>query len=187
MGNNSERQSKQETSGLINSEWIHKGRIISLRMDTFKLEDGSSIKREIVVHPGAVVMIPVAPDGDLFLVKQWRRAAQKILIELPAGTLEENESPEACAHRELQEEIGYKAKNLISFGKFFSAPGFCNELLHLYLATDLIESSLKGEDTDEIDILKISMEKALSMIDNLEIWDAKTIAGILKYHRWLQR
>jgi ADP-ribose pyrophosphatase len=186
MGQNSERQCKQEASSLVKSRWIYQGKIISLRIDSFQSSGKDLIEREVIVHPGAVVMVPVAPDGDLFLVKQWRRAAQKILIELPAGTLEENEDPVQCAHRELQEEIGFKAKTLLPLGGFFSAPGFCNEFLHLFLAMDLSESILQAEDTDEIDVLKISVDDALSMIDNLEICDGKTIAGILKYHRWLQ-
>ena len=178
-------KAKQEKEAKITRKEIYKGKIISLVADSIVHEQGSSEKVfDIVVHPGAVVIIPIDEQGNLILVKQWRRAANKILIELPAGTLEKEEEPIVCAMRELQEEIGYKADEILPFGGFFTAPGFCTEYLYLFIARNLKLSQLIGEDTDEIDSLVVSLDKALEMIEKEEIVDAKTIAGIYRYEKW---
>ena len=163
---------------------IYKGKIISLRKETFQIPGSSPAHFEIISHPGAVAMIPVNEHGNLLLVKQWRRAIQKILLEIPAGTLEENEEPLLCAQRELQEEVGYKATTFISLGGLYTAPGFCNEYIHLFVAKDLTPSSLPTDEHEQIDIVEISLEKLLSMIEEHEIEDAKTIASILHYNQW---
>src|ERR1700722_16776315 len=163
---NSEKQASLEKSAAVESKIVHHGQIFNLRVDTFRINDGPVRKWDIILHPGAVVMLPIDSNGHLVLIKQWRRAAEKILIELPAGTLEAGEPPDICAQRELQEEIGFKAKELINLGGFYTAPGFCNEYLHFFIARHLIPSSLDGDDSEGIDVITVSLDQALKMIDN---------------------
>lgn len=174
-------QMEHEKSSLKSSDIIHQGPLIALRKDIIKDPMGKDHHYDIVEHPGACVMIPVADDGKLHLVKQWRRAAGQILLELPAGTLEKNEEPIYCAQRELQEEIGYRANKLTPLGGFYTAPGFCDEYLHLFLAEELEESVLPGDDSEKIDQVTLSFDEALKYIDNGKITDAKTILGIYRY------
>ena len=178
-------QERLEREAKINRIEVHKGKIISLFTDHISYQKGKEKTFDLVSHPGAVVMIPIDADGNLILIKQWRRASNQILIEFPAGTLEENEDPEVCAQRELQEEIGMRAKEIIPFGGFFTAPGFCTEYLHLFIARGLIPDPLMGDDTDEIDSLTVSVEDACQMIEQGKIIDAKTVAGIYRYKNWV--
>lgn len=184
MEEKSIQQADFERKAGCESTQIYKGKTISVRTDQFKDPSGKLKKYEVVEHPGAVVGIPVNERGEIILVKQWRRAAKEILLELPAGTLEPRESPLECLDRELQEEIGYKAKDIVPLGGFFSAPGFCNEYLHLFLARELTKSVLEADDDEAIDVVFVSLEKALELIDQNLISDAKTIAGILRYKQW---
>ncbi|MCH9630700.1 MAG: ADP-ribose pyrophosphatase [Chlamydiia bacterium] len=183
MESQSKLQQKHEENSLISSEVIYKGSLLTVRSDKIKGYVDGIHHYDIVEHPGAVVMIPIDQNGDLHLVKQYRRASKKILLELPAGTLEKNEEPIYCAQRELQEEIGYIAKKMTPIGGFFTAPGFCDEYLHLFLAEELEESSLKGDDSEMIDCVTLTLNEALSLIEEGEIVDAKTICGIYRYLR----
>lgn len=173
-------QRDKERDGLVDTQWIYKGRIVQLKLETYQWDHHTKVA-EIVHHPGAVVILPIDPEGRILLVQQWRRAAQEILIELPAGTLEKNEDPVTCAKRELQEETGFSAKKIKSLGGFFSAPGFCDEYLHLFLAEDLYPSPLPPDDDEMIDLLPLTMNEAKKMIEQNKIRDAKTIAGLLRY------
>lgn len=184
MTEKSYTQQMLEKKSKTKVEEIYKGRIISLRKETFQVPGGSPAHFDIITHPGAVAMIPVNAQGNLLLVKQWRRAVQKILLEIPAGTLEENEEPLLCAQRELQEEIGFKAATFISLGGLYTAPGFCNEYLHIFIAQDLTPSPLPTDEHEQIDVVEISLEKLLNKIEEHEIEDAKTIASILHYNQW---
>lgn len=177
----SNEQNQQEQPKVTNSDIIYKGKVVTLKVDSIEEADGTKYKREIVAHPGAVVMIPVADDGKLLLVKQWRQPTGKTLVELPAGTLEAGEPPDACAERELQEEIGYKPAKLTSLGGFFSAPGFCTEYLHLFLAEGLTPDRKQGDEDEHIEVLPTTLEEALQLIENGTICDAKSVAGILRY------
>lgn len=182
----STEQALREQHASIESEEVYRGKPFWVRRDTCHL-DGKVKRWDIVVHPGAVVLLPVLKGGDLLLVKQWRRASGKILLELPAGTLEAGEAPAVCAERELREETGYRAGRMLPLGGFFTAPGFCTEYLHLFLALNLERAPLQTEDEDEhIDIVRASFEKVERMIEDSEIQDAKTIAGFYRYARWLQ-
>lgn len=187
MHSKAEDQASLEKRGPVERETLYRGRIITLRKDMLQVEGRPPQKWEIVVHPGAVVIIPITSEGNILLVSQWRRAIEKIILELPAGTLEKNEDPLVCAGRELQEETGFKAASIIPLGGFYSAPGFCTEYLHLFIAEDLEESPLQADEDEGIDVVSVSLEDALRMIDDDTISDAKTIAGILRYHRWKQR
>lgn len=156
---------------------VYQGRIVNLQLEILS----SGKKFEIVKHGGAVVILPILPDGKLLLVQQWRRAVNEITIELPAGTLEKEEEPLVCAQRELREETGYRAKNITSLGGFYSAPGFCDEYLHLFVAEDLEHDPLPSDDGEMIDLLTVSKEEAKNLIETNQIHDAKTIVGILRY------
>jgi ADP-ribose pyrophosphatase len=182
----SERSLEQKTHELAcgyEREWIHRGRIISVCADVLK--NAARKKWDIVLHPGAVVVIPVAPDGSLLFIKQWRRAVGAILIEFPAGTLDPEESSERCAARELQEETGFKATALTRIGGFYSTPGFCTEYLHLFVGQGLEPSPLPHDDDEAIDLLPLPLEEALEWASRGTICDAKTVASLLLYQRWM--
>lgn len=174
------QQREQESESKIKEEWVYKGRLINLKLETYKLKDKLKVA-EIIHHPGAVVILPIDTQGRLLLIQQWRRAAKDILIELPAGTLEVNEDPLDCADRELQEETGFKAGKIQPAGGFFVAPGYCDEYLHFYIATDLSPSTLAPDDDELIDLLPVTIKEAKHLIQKNRIKDAKTVAGILKY------
>ncbi|MFA0746192.1 MAG: hypothetical protein EORIYHIE_000061 [Candidatus Fervidibacter sp.] len=167
------------TEVLIESSKVFEGRLISVRKDTVKLPNGCTSTREVVVHPGAVAIVPMLEDGRVILVKQYRHAVGKILMEIPAGTLHPDETPEECALRELREEIGYSAGRLEKLTSVYLAPGYSTELIHLFLATDL--QPAEGE-TDEDEFLKpvtLTLDEAIAQISDGEIQDAKTVAALL--------
>lgn len=164
------------------TERIFEGRTISLRVDEVELDAGRRTTREVVEHPGAVAIL--AWDGArLALVRQWRHATGDALLEIPAGTLEPGEEPLTTARRELAEEVGRSAATWEPGPVFFTAPGFCTELMHTFLATDLGETSSDADDDEELDASWPTLDEALAAIDAGEIRDAKSIAGIL----WLAR
>lgn len=164
----------------VRSEEIFRARVFTLRKDTLRFEDGREMERVVVAHPGAVVVVAVE-GSDLFFVRQPRYAAGETLLELVAGTLEPGEEPAVTAGRELQEEAGFKAARLTKLGEFYSAPGFCSELLHLYLAEELTPSRLPGDEDEEISVERYSIDEALAMARRGEFRDAKTLAGLLLY------
>ena len=180
-------QAEREKAAQVESEQIFKGKKFAVRVDTITDRPGHTYKREIVVHGGAVVMVPVTTEGKLVLVRQWRRATGKVLLELPAGTVDEGEPPLETAKRELQEEIGFKANQITPLGGFFSAPGILTEYLHLYLAEDLEASQLDPDENEELDLIELTMDEALDAIESGEIEDAKSIAGISRYYIRQQR
>ena len=180
---NSNRQALEEQNAKTERNWIYHGKIISLCSDHIEFSHKPAQKWDIVVHPGAVAILPIDSDGHVLLIKQWRRAAQKIMIEIPAGTLEPDEDPLICAQRELQEETGYKSKKITHLGGFYTAPGFCTEYIELYLAENLSEDPLEADDTEAIDLIRLSLEDALKLVDNHSILDSKTITALLQYDR----
>ena len=180
MGSHAEKQASCEASAAIQSHFVHEGKFISVRRDEIALEDGSSQTWDIIVHPGAVAIIPLTENGDLILVEQWRRAIGKITLEIPAGLLEKGETSEACAARELQEEIGFKPGKLLPLGIYYSSPGIFTEKVHLFLAKELIPSQLIADDTAAIDIHTVPISTALKWISDGIICDMKTALAILK-------
>jgi len=178
-------QELEEQGVPTETSWIYKGRIVSLKIDT-KSCSRFNRRREIVIHPGAVAILPIDEHGNLILIEQWRHATQKIMLEIPAGILEQGESPDVCAQRELQEEAGYLAKTLIPMGGVYTSPGFCNEYIHLFLAKDLEVSYLPPDECEAIDLKVLSLDKALEMIQKKEIEDSKTINAIFYYHAFLR-
>jgi ADP-ribose pyrophosphatase len=143
--------------------------------------DGSRTQREIIRHPGSVVLLPCVDEQHVCLIRNYRMAVGQTLVELPAGTLEAGEPPDVCAVRELKEETGYEAGTLTELTSFFAAPGILDEHMHLFLATQLTGGSPQREPDEEIENWVVSWDKALEMIRNGEIRDAKTIVGLLYY------
>ena len=163
----------------LSSSKIFQGRIINLYKDEVKLPDGRITTREIVKHPGAVVILALTAKKEIVMIRQFRKPAEEVLWELPAGTLEVGESLADCAKRELEEETGYCPHKIKKIITFFSTPGFCNEKLTLFLAEDL-EKKNKNEDDDEfIQVQLIKPNEALRLVKENIIKDAKTIIGIL--------
>lgn len=166
---------------LVSSEIIFKGRAVRLRVDTIEKTSGEVTTREIVWHSDCIAVVVLDDKDNIILEKQYRRPAGKVLLEIPAGGIEEGESPEEAVKRELQEEIGYLPGKVVRLGGFYAAPGYCTEYLHLFLATDLIPSRLTAEDTDEIEIVRVPVSEIKGLIDSGQIGDAKSVAGLLQY------
>jgi ADP-ribose pyrophosphatase len=165
----------------VNSRPIFSGRAFKVRVDTIREPDGRETTREIVEHADCVCVVPVDEQGRIILVRQYRKAVERPLLEIPAGGIEKGESPEEAARRELQEEIGCWPAELEKLGGFYSSPGFCTEYLHLFKAGQLSDRRLVAEDTAGIDIVKIEPAQVMDLIASGELQDAKSIAGIL-YH-----
>ncbi|MBA1337069.1 MAG: ADP-ribose pyrophosphatase [Firmicutes bacterium] len=163
----------------IESKEIYRGRIINLRVDKVSLENGNTATREIVEHPGAVCIAAVKDDNTLIFVKQYRKAVEDMLLELPAGKLEDGEEPEECARRELMEETGYRADRVNYMFSFYTSPGFANEAMHLFYASGLQPGCDNQDDDEMVEVVEIGMDKALEMAVSGEIMDAKTLVGVL--------
>ena len=164
---------------LIDSERIFDGRIFTIRRDNLRTPDGRTTKFDIVEHHGSVVIVPVDEEGNLLLVRQYRHAAVDNLLELPAGVLELNEEPALSAARELREETGMAAKNLVELGKFYLAPGYSTELMTVFLATNLYVNPLDPDADEFLEVEKIPLAKALSIAEAGKMPDAKTLAALL--------
>jgi ADP-ribose pyrophosphatase len=165
----------------FSSTYVFRGKIISLRQDKVTLPDGRESIREIVEHPGAVVILALTNDDKMVMIRQFRKAADEVLWELPAGKVEPGENLKNCALRELEEETGYFSRKIKKLITFFSTPGFCNEKLTLFLAEDL-EKRNKNEDADEfIEVELVNPNEALKLVQKNIIKDAKTIIGILYF------
>lgn len=168
---------------VVKQESIYQGRIVKVFVDTVEQPDGSHAIREVVRHPGGAVVAPRLPDGRIVLVRQYRHPTGKVLLELPAGKLDKQAPPEDIARQELEEEAGYRAGSLRKLCAFYPAPGFCDEVLHLYLATDLTPTRQQLEEDEEaMTIESYTMDELTAMIVRGEIVDGKTIIGLL----WLR-
>lgn len=167
----------------LSSQRIYDGRVIKLDVLDVALPDGRQAKREVIRHPGAVAIIAIDSQRQVLMVHQWRVAGERVMLEIPAGTLNPGEDPLACADRELQEETGLRAGKLELLGAFFVAPGYTTEKIHLYLGTDLSESRLPMDDDEFIEVERIALDEALRRVTAGEIEDGKTITGILRAAR----
>src|SRR5438046_9798123 len=162
----------------LDSKTIFSGRVFQVTVDTVR-ENGETYIREVVHHKGSAVILPAFDDGTIALVRQYRHPAVKYLLELPAGTLNERERPEEGAARELEEELGLQAGRLEKLSEFFVSPGFCEEKMWLYLATEMTETAQRLEDDEILEVVRLPIEQALRMITDGEIEDAKTIIGLM--------
>ena len=164
---------------LLKSEIRFKGKVFDHQVDEIEYDSGNKGIREIAIHPGGAVVVPVKDDGKIILVKQYRYPLHKTLIELPAGKLDKGEDPLVCAIRELEEETGYKAKEIKKLGEIYTAPGYCTEVLHIYSASGLTPGNHNREEGElGMEILEFSIEEIELMISSGKITDAKTIVGI---------
>ena len=168
-------------------ETLFQGKIFSVVRWRGKTPGGAVVEREFVKHPGAVVIVPVLDAQRVCLIHNFRGAAGQTLIELPAGTLEPGESPLQTAARELREETGYTAENLVELTVFYMSPGILNERMHLILATDLSPGDPSRQDNEEIDNLIVTWDEALQMATDGRIQDAKSLVGLFMYDRLYRR
>lgn len=165
---------------IISTKNIFKGFILDVKVHTVELPDGNTATREVIEHPGGVGIIAITPQREVFMVTQYRIAADSMMLEIPAGKLEIGEYPYDAAMRELQEETGYKTSKLIELGEYYATPGYCGEKLIIYMATDL---EFVGQNLDEgefLNVEKYPLDKLYDMVMNNEIHDCKTAIGILK-------
>lgn len=166
------------TETKISSKEIFHGKIIEVRLDTVKLPNGNESTREIVKHPGAVGIVPITDKGEVILVKQFRYPVNQEIFEIPAGKLDENEEPKACAKRELLEETGYDAKKISKLCMFYTTPGFSDEMMHLFLAENLIYQEQQLDEDEFLEVLRIPLDEAVQWIISGKIIDGKSIVGI---------
>jgi 8-oxo-dGTP pyrophosphatase MutT (NUDIX family) len=170
---------------VIESRRNYEGRVVNLRVDTVELRNGHVATREVVEHSQAVAIVPVADDGRIVMVRQYRLPAGAELLEVPAGSLDGGEDAESGAQRELQEETGFAAGRLVRLCGFWVAPGYCTEYIHVYLAEQLRESRLDADEDEEVEVELLTLEDALARVDRGEIEDAKSLVGLLAYARRL--
>ena len=171
------------TEKTLGKSYIYKGRIINMRVDDAMLPDGRTAKREVVEHPGGVCIAALTEQEELLFVEQFRYPYSEVVLELPAGKLEYGEDPLEAGKRELQEETGAAAKDYRSLGNLYPTPGYCGEIIHLYLATDLTFSAQHPDDDEFLELRRIPLEKAFQMVMENKIADAKTQVGILKTYQ----
>ena len=171
----------------LSSEEIFDGVAIHLFRDEILLPNGNKGVREVIRHPGAVCVIPVTEDGDVIFVNQFRYAFNKVTLEVPAGKLEKGEDPLEAAMRELSEETGLSAKNVVYLGELYTTPALIDEVIHMYLATDLVEGKQHLDDDEFINTLRMPLSEAVQKVMNGEIKDAKTQTILLKAEKYLNK
>jgi len=164
---------------------VYRGRIVNLVVDDITTDQGINTIREVFQHPGGAAVVPVLPEGDVLLVRQFRYPMQEYLLELPAGKIDAGEPPEETAARELAEEVGHKAGRLTKIAECYSTPGFCDEKLHIYLAEDLTPVQASGDDDEDLEVVRLTRAELLAHLEHGQFRDAKTIIGI--QHLLLQK
>ena len=163
----------------ISSERIYEGRILNLRKDKVHVKDGKTSYREIVEHNGGVALAAITNEGKMVMVRQFRKAAEKAVLEVPAGKIEKGEDHRLTAERELKEETGYSAEKIEFVTAFYSSIGYSTEKIYLYLATNLTPGETEFDDNESIEIIEYELADLKKMVLSGEIEDAKTIAAIL--------
>ncbi|WAA10498.1 NUDIX hydrolase [Fervidibacillus albus] len=163
----------------LKRQTIFDGKIISLHVDEVELPNGKTSTREIVKHPGAVAVILITKEDKMVLVEQYRKPLERALFEIPAGKMEKGESPKTTAKRELEEETGYTCETLTPIASFYTSPGFSDELIHLFKAENIIKAKEAKTDEDEfLRLHEVTLDQALTLIDEQKIYDAKTVYAI---------
>jgi ADP-ribose pyrophosphatase len=174
----------------LSHEVIYRGKVFDLEVDTIEYPSGNHGIREVARHPGGAVVVPLFPDGNVLLVRQFRYPLQDYSLELPAGKLERQEDPAHAAIRELEEETGWTAGRLKKLTALLTTPGFCDEVLHIFLATDLAKTPggpRREEGETDMTTRLLLLEEALQLVEQGEIRDSKTIAGLFLTERWIRR
>ncbi|AET61476.1 nudix hydrolase [Paenibacillus terrae HPL-003] len=161
----------------VSTQPIFEGKVITLQVDTVELPDGSTGKREIVKHPGAVAVLALH-EGKMLVVDQYRQAMGRCEVEIPAGKLEKGEDPMEAAGRELREETGYTAKSLKLLHSFYTSPGFADEIIHLYVAEELELGEMEPDEDEFLELFEVTLEEAQTLIREGRISDAKTILAV---------
>ena len=167
----------------LSRQAVFSGRVLDVGLEEHLLPNGRQATFEIIRHPGGAAVLPICADGRLLLIRQYRPAIGRMIYEIPAGRLEDDETPEDCVRRELVEETGYKAGEFISIGSLWSAVGFCDERVHLFLGVDLTETVCAPEADEVIELAPMTLEEGLSLIDRGDIQDSKTLVALLRYAR----
>jgi ADP-ribose pyrophosphatase len=165
------------TPELLSTNVLHRFRIFSIVEQALRLPSGRTVVRQMVQHPGAVVIMPQLADGRLVLIAQYRFAVGETLLEFPAGTLEPGEAPLACARRELIEETGYRAEHWHPLGEIYSSPGFCDERLHLFLASGLVSEHTAADEDEILEVKQLTVQEVEQAIVDGALVDAKSIAA----------
>ncbi|MBI4203205.1 MAG: NUDIX hydrolase [Chloroflexi bacterium] len=158
---------------------VFQGRVVTLRVDTVALPNSRTATREVVEHGPSVTVLPVDDQGNVLLERQYRRSVGRWLLEAPAGSMDAGETPEQAVHRELKEETGYTAAKLEHLATFWVSPGYCTELMHVYLATGLTAGEATPEEDEYIKVEAVPFVRAMGMIPSGEIEDCKTVAALL--------
>jgi len=171
----------------ISSEMIYEGRILNLRRDKVHVKDNQTSYREIVEHNGGVALAAVTPEGKMVMVRQYRKAAEKAILEVPAGKIEKDEDHRLTAERELKEETGYSTGKMEYITSFYSSIGYSTEVIYLYYATELTPGETDFDDNESIEILEYDLTELKEMVFSGEIEDAKTIAAILLVESIMER
>lgn len=157
---------------------IFKGKVVTLNLETVTLPNGATVELEVVRHPGAAAIVPMKDEQTVILIRQFRLAAGGFIYEIPAGKLFPGEDPQLCAERELEEEIGYRAATVERLETFLTAPGFTDEVMHLFKASNLTKTAQKLDHDEILEVVEMSLEKALAHVRDGTIRDAKTIVGL---------
>lgn len=167
----------------MSSNKIFDGKALKLRVDTVEMDGQKYTKREIVERDSSVCIVAITDEDEIILVKQFRKPADKELVEIPAGMIDFEEEPIKAAIRELEEETGYKTNNCEYILEMYSTPGFCDEKIYIFFADELVEGKQNLDEFEDISFEKVKFDKALKMIERVEIIDAKSITGILLYNQ----
>ncbi len=171
------------TETTIESTTHYEGTILTLRKDQVRMPNGRITVREVVEHSDSVCMVPLDADGNVLLVRQYRKPTESALLEVPAGGIEEGETPEQAAMRELQEEVSHVAGTLTPLAGFWLAPGWCDEYMYTFLATDLRPTDLEQDFDEMVETKRFPLAETLELIEKGEIQDAKSIAALLQAMR----
>jgi len=180
------RRGMEENYQVVTSETVYNGKIVDIVHDTITLPDGRTALREIVKHADGAAVLPIDNDGNIIFIRQYRHPVGEMVLEIPAGTLDEGENHLNCAARELEEEIGYTSSNIRFLSRICPSVGFCDENIYIYLATDLVKSKQNLDADEFIELEVYTPTEALRMISDGTIYDAKTVTAILTYCLQLQ-
>lgn len=164
---------------LIETKTVFTGKVLKMRYDTVRLPNGREATREVVEHPGAVAVVPVTDEGKVVLVRQYRYPVKEVLLEIPAGKLDKGEKPEICAHRELEEETGFKAGKMEHLATFYTGPGFTDEIMYLYLARDLTVTEQCLDEDEFLAVGHYTADEIKSLLAEKKVNDAKTLVGLM--------
>ena len=170
----------------IDTKTVYEGMIVDVRRDTAELQNGNRAPREVVLHPGGVGIVPVTKDNKVLMVRQYRYPMEEELLEIPAGKLSEGEDPFECAVRELSEETGCTAGRYVDLGVTYPSPGFCREMLYIYLALDLQPGEMHLDENELLSVEAFGFDELMDMIMSNKLPDAKSIIGIMKAKEYLE-